>query len=96
LDACRLWGCGPDAARHRQLNEIDMTMKTLKTLLVTVCALAVLAGPAANLYADCGQCPAGKTEQTAGCTKKCCEEAKKAGKTCEKCAAKNDKKDDKK
>jgi len=62
-------------------------MKTLKTLLAACCAMAILAGPAANLYAHCGSCPGDKKEGKE-CAKKCCEEAKKAGKTCDKCAKK--------
>lgn len=62
-------------------------MKMIKTALAAFCALALLAGTAANLYANCGNCPGDKKE----CTKKCCEDAKKAGKACEKCAKKEKK-----
>lgn len=63
-------------------------MKMLKTVIAACCALAILTGAASTGLADCGKCPGDKKE----CTKKCCEDAKKAGKSCEKCPKKDEKK----
>lgn len=65
-------------------------MKFVKYLFAVGCAVALLAGTA-NIQANCGNCPGEKKECPAekACPgKKCCEEAKKAGKTCEKCPKK--------
>ena len=59
-------------------------MKTIKFLLATVSALAILAGPtfAADSHAAC--CEKAKAAGKE-CDHKCCVEAKAAGKECEKC-----------
>jgi hypothetical protein len=78
---------------HRQLFN-DKTMKLIKLLGVTACALALLAGPAfgaddkdakdkaeKKLPACCEKAKAEGKE----CTHRCCVAAKKEGKVCEKC-----------
>ncbi len=60
----------------------------LKTVITAVCGLAILAGSVSTVFAD-GSCPASKEK---GCAKKCCQEAKKAGKDCEKCTKTEEKK----
>jgi hypothetical protein len=60
--------------------------------VVIAAALVVCASGA---LAHCGHC--GKDKKEGKCEEhKCCIEAKKAGKTCEKCAAKEEKKEEKK
>lgn len=63
-------------------------MKLTKLFAALTLTLALLAG-GLNLQAQCDKCPAG------GSKSKCCDEAKKAGKACEKCA-KGEKKETKK
>jgi len=66
----------------------------LKTLVLTLCASVLLAGVAlAGGEKTC--CEKAKAEGKT-CTHPCCVEAAKAGKTCEKCAKKEDKKEEKK
>lgn len=60
-------------------------MKLTKWFAAITLALAFAVG-AVNLQAQCGKCPQ---------KGKCCEEAKKAGKTCDKCV-KGEKQDQKK
>ncbi len=68
-------------------------MKMLKSLVVTVCALSLLAAPL-SAFANC--CDDAK-KAGKDCEHKCCVAAKKEGKVCEKCNPKKDeKKDDKK
>lgn len=66
-------------------------MKTIKTLAVALCALAILAGPAiaadtnsatSNKKMTC--CEKAKAEGKE-CSHKCCVAAHKEGKSCEKC-----------
>jgi len=66
-------------------------MKAIKYLAAAVCAATILAG-GINLQAGCGKCEGDKKEHS----HKCCEEAKKAGKTCEKCSKKDAKQEEKK
>jgi hypothetical protein len=68
-------------------------MKLVKYLSVAVVALSLIAGSAA-VAGDC--CPAAAKEKGCPAEKACCAEAKKAGKTCAKCPAKDVKKDAKK
>jgi hypothetical protein len=67
-------------------------MKSIKLFLVIAAALAVCTSGA---LAHCGNCGSDKAKKEGKCDKshKCCAEAKKAGKTCEKCAPKEEKKD---
>lgn len=65
-------------------------MKLLKITVVALFATALLAGSAFAGDKTC--CEKAKAEKK-DCTHKCCVDAKKAGKTCEKC---NPKKNDKK
>ena len=60
-------------------------MKLIKSLIVGMFALALIASPA---FAEtcCDKAKAAGKE----CTHKCCVEAKKAGKTCDKCCEKTD------
>mgnify|MGYP003349139935 CR=1 FL=1 len=69
-------------------------MKVLKTLCAAVIAMALLTGVSFAAEKSCCEKAAAEGKE---CTHKCCVEAKKAGKTCEKCnGKKEDKKDDKK
>jgi hypothetical protein len=66
-------------------------MKSIKLFLVIAAALAVCTSGA---LAHCGSCGADKAKKEGKCgSHKCCAEAKKAGKACEKCAPKEDKKE---
>src|SRR5207249_5862105 len=72
----------------RVLNKSE-TMKLVKVLIVTACAVAVLAGPVmaddekpAEKKQTC--CEKAKAEGKE-CTHKCCVAAHKDGKSCEKC-----------
>jgi hypothetical protein len=68
-------------------------MKMLKSLVVAVCALSLLAAP---LSAFAGCCDDAKKAGKA-CEHSCCVKAVKDGKVCEKCnPKKDDKKEDKK
>src|SRR5436309_15713308 len=72
----------------RVLNKSE-TMKLVKILVVTACAVAVLAGPvmaAEEKPAEKKQtcCEKAKAEGKE-CTHKCCVAAHKEGKSCEKC-----------
>ena len=77
-------------------------MKLIKTLIATVCATAILAGPVLAAEQTCCEkaIAAGKE-----CTHKCCVAAHKEGRSCEKCnpnkedaklIKKSDKKEEKK
>lgn len=67
-------------------------MKMLKSFVVAVCALSIIAAPL-SAFASC--CDDAKKAGKA-CEHPCCVKATKAGKTCEKCNKKDDKKEDKK
>lgn len=65
-------------------------MKLIKILTVGLFTLALVAGPAAfaNEKSCCEKAKADGKE----CAHKCCVEAAKAGKACEKCSGKKDEK----
>lgn len=65
-------------------------MKLIKMITVAAFALALLAGPA---FAGDKTCCEKAKEASKDCAHKCCADAKKDGKTCEKC---NPKKEEKK
>lgn len=65
-----------------EVNKLKGSMKLIKTLIVGMFALALMAAPA---FAGC--CDDAKKEGKE-CTHKCCVEAKKEGKACEKCSPK--------
>lgn len=69
-------------------------MKLIKMLTVGFFTLALLAGPAA-FAGDKNCCESAKAEGKT-CTHKCCVEAAKAGKACEKCGGKKDEKKEEK
>lgn len=62
-------------------------MKLIKMLTVGMFALALIASPAFAAEKSC--CEKAK-EAGKECTHKCCVEAHKDGKTCEKCAGKHE------
>ncbi len=65
-------------------------MKLIKTLSVGFFALALIAGPAA--FASEKNCCEKAKADGKECTHKCCVEAAKAGKACEKCGGKKEEK----
>lgn len=70
-------------------------MKVLKMLVVAALASAILTGVSLAAEKTCCEKAAAEGKE---CTHKCCVEAKKAGKVCEKCnpAKKDEKKEEKK
>ena len=70
-------------------------MKMIKTLLVALCAVAILAATA--VAGEPGKCCAKAKAEGKTCEHKCCVAAAKDGKECEKCGGKGEiKKDEKK
>ena len=73
-------------------------MKVITTMLGTLCALALLAGPITLRAADDEKkpcCPA-TVEGGKACAHDCCVKAAKEGKVCEKCHPKKEEKEEKK
>lgn len=68
-------------------------MKFIKLLTVTAFTLALLASP---MFAGEKSCCEKAKEAGKECTHKCCADAHKDGKTCEKCNKKDEKKEEKK
>ncbi|TAK93977.1 MAG: hypothetical protein EPO07_17420 [Verrucomicrobia bacterium] len=68
-------------------------MKVLKTLIAAAIATALLTGVSFAAEKTCCEKAAADGKD---CTHKCCVEAKKAGKVCEKCNPKKDEKKDEK
>lgn len=65
-------------------------MKLIKVLTVGIFALALIVGPAA--FAGEKSCCEKAKADGKECTHKCCVEAAKAGKACEKCGGKKEEK----
>jgi hypothetical protein len=69
-----------------EVNKLKLTMKLTKLFIAGMFALALLAAPAFAGESCCDKAKA-KGEE---CKHKCCVDAKKDGKTCEKCNGKKD------
>ncbi len=70
-------------------------MKAIKILIITLCAAVACCGVSFAEKSEKTCCEKAKASSQA-CVHKCCVQAAKAGKTCEKCNPKKDKVADKK
>jgi len=73
---------------EQQTHAKQLTMKTIKVLTAALFTIALLASPV--LAETCCEKAKAKGEE---CKHKCCVEAAKAGKVCEKCNPKTEKKE---